>query len=201
MPSQVETGLTAAGVAPAAARRFFEEAIGRDAARARMRDAFHKVPGSHDMDGGDEEGRPTSRNAGGEAAALVESRRVGVEEVAGVIAQGGEWAFLSDPDPRTKVCSRAPVPSIFAGPIAPASCVCVPARTMFVAPFRRPPRRPLSDRLSTNPTSPVLHARVRLLNIARLCAVGPLFLGAGTAACHLTTRPQLLGVDLIKESG
>ena len=109
---QVEAGLSATGMTPAAARKFFEAAVGRDAARARMRDAFRAVTCCDDEedgagdDSGSEEGHSSSRSAGEEAAALVGSRRIGVDEVAAVILPGGEWAFLANLDPRTQVETR-----------------------------------------------------------------------------------------------
>ncbi len=104
---QVEAGLRARGVGGAAARRFFEAAVGRDAARARMRDAFcAAAAAAASSEGAHEGGEGGGAVAGGrgesEAEALAGSRRVGVEEVAAALAApGGEWAFLTEPDPRT----------------------------------------------------------------------------------------------------
>ncbi len=97
--AQVEAGLRAHGVGGAVARRFFDVAVGRDAARARMRDAFFTAAAVEGDGGGD---RGEGARGRREAEALAESRRVGVEEVAAALAApDGEWAFLNEPDPRT----------------------------------------------------------------------------------------------------
>ncbi len=97
----MEAGLRARGLDGAAARRFFEAAVGRDAARARMRDAFCAAAAT-DREGGGAGVGGGGAGGRGEAEALAGSRRGGGEEVAGALAApGGEWAFLTQPDPRT----------------------------------------------------------------------------------------------------
>ncbi len=105
MAAQVEAGLLARGLDSTVARRFFEAAVGRDAARARMHDAFSATAAAAGEKDCESEEAEEWASGPGAAAALAESRCVGMEEIAAALAApgGSDWAFLAEQDPRTSV--------------------------------------------------------------------------------------------------
>ena len=101
---EMENKLAAAGVTKRGARALFEQALGPDAASARMRDAYALATALERPTDVAAEGKDSNMES--DVEWLARTARVGSRELAEVLVPRSEWAFLAELDPRSVVMWR-----------------------------------------------------------------------------------------------